>query len=260
MKKPKISIITVCYNSEAHIEEALQSVINQSYENKEYLVIDGGSTDGTLSIIEKYRDKIDYFVSEPDKGISDAFNKGIRAATGDIIGILNSDDFMMPEALEKVAVQYEKDVDLYRGYTLVWNEKRNTKRYMYPNHHFSIPPCRAIICHESSFIAKRLYEEIGLYKVDYKYEMDLDLFVRIYKKKNLKVKMMDVCVMTFRTGGTSSASAMKMKEERVRLIKENGGTGLDVFMFLSYHQIKYITKIVYWSITKWLKKGSDDEK
>ena len=105
MKKPKISIITVCYNSEAHIEEALLSVINQSYENKEYLVIDGGSKDGTLNIIEKYKDRIDYFVSEPDKGISDAFNKGIKAATGDIIGILNSDDFMMPNALTKVAEQ-----------------------------------------------------------------------------------------------------------------------------------------------------------
>ena len=147
MKKPKISIITVCYNSEAHIEEAILSVINQSYENKEYLVIDGGSKDGTLNIIEKYKDKIDYFVSEPDKGISDAFNKGIKAATGDIIGILNSDDFMMKDALTKVAEQYEVGVDLYRGFTLVWNEKRNTKSYMYPNHHFAIPPCRAIICH-----------------------------------------------------------------------------------------------------------------
>ena len=96
MKKPKISIITVCYNSEAHIEEAILSVINQSYDNKEYLVIDGGSKDGTLNIIEKYKDRIDYFVSEPDKGISDAFNKGIKAASGDIIGILNSDDFSIP--------------------------------------------------------------------------------------------------------------------------------------------------------------------
>ena len=121
MKKPKISIITVCYNSEAHIEEAILSVINQSYENKEYLVIDGGSKDGTLNIIEKYKDKIDYFVSEPDKGISDAFNKGIKAATGDIIGILNSDDFMMPDALTKVAEQYEKKIDVYMGYCLVWN-------------------------------------------------------------------------------------------------------------------------------------------
>ena len=84
MKNPKISIITVCYNSEAHLEECIRSIVSQEYENKEYIVIDGGSKDGTLDIIRKYRDKIAYYISEPDKGISDAFNKGIKAATGDI--------------------------------------------------------------------------------------------------------------------------------------------------------------------------------
>lgn len=254
MKSPKISIITVCYNSSLHLEECMQSVINQSYDRKEYIIIDGGSKDGTLEIINKYRDKIDYFVSEPDKGISDAFNKGIKAATGDIIGIINSDDFMMPDVLQKVAEQYEEGVDLYRGYTLVWNEKRNTKKYMYPNHHFAIPPCRAMICHESSFITPELYKRAGLYKVDFKYEMDLDLFVRFYKFKDLKVKMLNLCVMTFRTGGTSSASAAKMKNERIRLIKENGGNNWDVFVFLGYHQAKYMVKIVYWTISKTIKR------
>jgi glycosyltransferase involved in cell wall biosynthesis len=254
MSTPKISIITVCYNSSLHLEECMQSIINQSYENKEYIVIDGGSKDGTLDIINKYRDKIDYFVSEPDKGISDAFNKGIKAATGDIIGIINSDDFMMPDALQKVAEQYEEGVDLYRGYTLVWNEVRNTKKYMYPNHHFAIPPCRAMICHESSFITPGLYQRAGLYKVDFKYEMDLDLFVRFYKFKDLKVKMMNICVMTFRTGGTSSAPAAKMKNERIRLIKENGGTNWDVLVFLGYHQAKYMVKITYWTLSKFMKK------
>ena len=122
MSTPKISIITVCYNSSLHLEECMQSIINQSYENKEYIVIDGGSKDGTLDIINKYRDKIAYFVSEPDKGISDAFNKGMKAATGDIIGILNSDDYMMPGVLRKVADQYEDGIDVYRGYCLIWNE------------------------------------------------------------------------------------------------------------------------------------------
>ena len=251
MNNPKISIITVTYNSEKHLEEAMLSVINQPYENKEYIIIDGGSTDGTLNIVNKYRNQIAYFVSEPDKGISDAFNKGIKVATGDLIGIINSDDFMMPDILSKVAEQYEPGVDLYRGYTLVWNEKRNTKHYMYPNHHFAIPPCRAIICHESSFVTSQLYERAGLYKVDYKYEMDLDLFVRFYKFRDLRVKMMDICVMTFRTGGTSSASAAKMKEERKRLIKENGGSEWDVWIFIGYHQMKYIMKMAYWSITRW---------
>lgn len=252
MKNPKISVITVCYNSEKHIEECIQSVVNQPYENKEYIIIDGGSQDGTLSIINKYRDKIDYFVSEPDKGISDAFNKGIKVATGDLIEILNSDDFMMPDVLTKVAEQYEEGIDIYRGYTLVWDEKRNTKRYMYPNHHFSIPPCRATICHESSFITPSLYNKIGLYKVDYKYEMDLELFVRMYKLDSLKSKMLDVCVMTFRKGGTSSASASKMRRERINLIKENGGNFFDVLIFLGYHRARYVVKIIFQGINKLL--------
>ena len=252
--QPKISVITVCYNSEKHLEECIQSVINQPYENKEYIIIDGGSSDGTLAIIDKYKDKIAYFVSEPDKGISDAFNKGIRAATGALIQILNSDDFMMPDVLSKVAEQYEEGIDIYRGYTLVWDEKLNTKRYMFPNHHFAIPPCRAVICHESSFLTPSLYQRVGLYKVDYTYEMDLELFVRIYKHKDIKKKMMDICVMTFRTGGTSSAPAPRMNSERVRLIRENGGNIFDVVIFLGYHQLRYIVKIFYQFIKKRIKK------
>lgn len=252
--EPKISIITICYNSEKHIEECILSVVNQSYINKEYLIIDGGSTDATLQIIDKYKEHINFFVSESDKGISDAFNKGILAATGDIIGIINSDDFMMPNVLQQIADNYEKGIDLYRGYTLVWNEKRCTQKYMYPNHHFTIPPCRAIICHESSFITPSLYKKAGLYKVDFKYEMDLDLFVRFYKIEDLKVKMMDVCVITFRTGGQSSVSASKMKEERMRLIKENGGNVWDVLVFIGYHRIKYIIKIIYWTLSKIVKR------
>lgn len=254
MKNPKISIITVCYNSEAHIEEALQSVINQSYENKEYLVIDGGSTDGTLSIIEKYKDKIDYFVSEPDRGISDAFNKGIKAATGDIIGILNSDDFMMPDALAKVACQYEESIDVYRGFCIIWNEQLGTKSELHPNNRFGIPPFGAIICHESSFISRQTYNRIGLYKVDYKYMMDLDLFIRMYKDRTLQSKFINVCVITFRTGGASSSAADKLESERKKMIKDNGGSEFDVFSYIIYHRCKYFIKVLVNSIRAWIRK------
>lgn len=242
---PKISIITVCYNSATHIEEAIQSVVNQPYENKEYIVIDGGSTDGTLDIIAKYRNKIDYFVSEPDKGISDAFNKGIKAATGDLIGIVNSDDFMMPDVISKIANEYDEVTDIYRGYCIVWNKEKGTKRELRPNTRFSVPPFGAIICHESSFISKRLYQKVGLYKTDFKYMMDLDLFIRIYKDKTVRTKFIDVCVITFCTGGASSSSFSLLKEERKRLILENGGSRWDVMAYLTYHRIKAILKIFY---------------
>lgn len=251
---PKISIITVSYNSAAHIEEAIQSVVNQPYENKEYIIIDGGSTDGTLDIIDKYRDKIDYFVSEPDKGISDAFNKGIKAATGDIIGILNSDDFMMPDVLSKVASQYEDDIDIYRGYCTIWDEKLGTKRDLHPNLKFGVPPFGAIICHESTFITRKLYDKVGLYKVSFKYCMDLDLFIRIYKDKSVKTKFLNICIDTFRTGGASSSPANKLEEERKRLIRENGGNDFDVFTYIMYHRIKYSVKVIVNTIKAWRKR------
>ena len=121
-KTPKISIITVCYNSEKYLEETIQSVLRQNYQNVEYIIIDGGSTDNTVSIIDKYRQYITYFVSEPDNGISDAFNKGIRVATGDVIGIINSDDLLEEGALERVAQEYAPSVDWYRGDCKVWND------------------------------------------------------------------------------------------------------------------------------------------
>ena len=249
--KPKISIITVCYNSVNHIEESICSVVNQSYSNKEYIVIDGGSTDGTLDIIEKYKDKIDYFVSEPDQGISDAFNKGIKVSTGDIIGILNSDDFMMPDALTHVAAAYESEVDVYRGYCIIWNERLKTKRILRPNNRFGIPPFGAIICHESSFISRNRYDIVGNYKVDFKYAMDLDLFVRMYKDKSLKVKFIDVCVITFRTGGVSSSAASRLEQERLRLVRENGGNWLQAKVFVYYHRVKYAIKVFINYIREW---------
>ena len=91
MKRPKISIVTITYNSEAIVEETIKSVISQDYPDLEYIIIDGGSKDNTLAVVDKYRDRIAKVVSEPDEGISDAFNKGIRNATGDIVGIINSD-------------------------------------------------------------------------------------------------------------------------------------------------------------------------
>jgi len=104
----KVSIITVVYNNRNFIETAIKSVLSQTYKNIEYIVIDGGSKDGTKEIIEKFKDKISEFISEPDKGIYDAMNKGLKLATGDIVGILNSDDFYADKfVLEKVAKKFQ---------------------------------------------------------------------------------------------------------------------------------------------------------
>jgi glycosyltransferase involved in cell wall biosynthesis len=94
----------------------------QDYQNLEYVIIDGGSTDGTLDIIDQYNDSIQVVISEPDKGISDAFNKGITHASGEVIGIINSDDILLPGALQEIAVHYNPEVDVYSGLILFWDE------------------------------------------------------------------------------------------------------------------------------------------
>ena len=113
MAYPVISIVTVCFNSARTLEETMKSVLGQNYPALDYVVIDGGSTDGTLDIIDRYKDRLGYFKSEPDRGISDAFNKGIMNAKGDIICIINSDDILLPGALRAVAEHYDENVDVF---------------------------------------------------------------------------------------------------------------------------------------------------
>lgn len=225
MKNPKISIITSCYNSEKYMEQCIKSIVEQDYDNLEYIVIDGGSTDGTLDIIKKYRDKISYFVSEKDKGISDAFNKGIKAATGDIIGIINSDDYMMPNALKKVAAEYEEGVDVYRGYELLYYPSRKTTKAEYPNNRFGSIPIGNCICHEAAFITKDMYQRVGEYKTNFKYMMDIDLFMRM-NRMGARHKFIDVCVLTFRVGGASSTMSADYIQERRRLTVDNNRGGI----------------------------------
>jgi len=242
LMNPKISIITISYNSERTIEDALKSFFAQSYENKEYVVIDGGSKDSTTTIIDKYKDHIGFFVSEKDNGISDAFNKGIQHCTGDIIGILNSDDMLIEGALGAIANNYDPTVDVYRGNLLYWDEKTGTKFIMRPNMNFKLIPFNPHICHGASFITKKAYDKYGVYK-DYKYLMDLDLFIRLYYG-GAKFKFINKAIVIFRLGGVSSDSESLKKEERRRVIIENGGSKLQANIYVLFHKVKKVMKKV----------------
>ena len=220
--QPKISIVTITFNSESTVEDTIKSVVSQDYPNLEYIIIDGGSKDGTLEIVDRYRDKIAKVVSEPDKGISDAFNKGIRNATGDIIGIINSDDILLPGALSAVAAAYEEGVGVYRGNIYVWDSESNTKILAYPSMKFPLRTFKKrIVCHQSTFVAKSVYEKYGCFKTHFKFMMDVDLLVRLYEA-GVRFKYIPAELAMFRLGGVTSSSFLKKTGELENLFRENG--------------------------------------
>ena len=241
MKNLNISIITVCYNSKAHLEEAINSVLNQTYCNKEYIVIDGGSTDGTLDIINKYRDKIDYFVSEKDRGISDAFNKGITAATGDIIGICNADDLLASDCMQIVADNYEEGVDIYRMNEVVKNFETGEEFLTKPTLVYGKRLMNHYTCHMGCFVTKTAYEKYGMYDVNLRIQMDTDL-LRRFTVKGAKYKYVDANCGFFRRGGVSTSGVKRRNYERKLIMKRYGASILDILVTQSYHHTMQIVK------------------
>jgi glycosyltransferase involved in cell wall biosynthesis len=161
----KVSVICVCFNAQNTIEDSIKSVLNQTYQNIEYIVIDGASTDKTLEIIEKYKDKIDYFVSEPDSGIFNAMNKGIKAATGDILYFLNSNDYIFDEkVIEAVAGFFNKtNSDIVFGnMSFIENNGIEKERRIYADVDklFFINEC---VCHQGIFYKRAVFDKCGLY-------------------------------------------------------------------------------------------------
>ena len=235
----KISIITITYNSEKTVEETIRSVLNQDYENIEYVIIDGGSTDSTLDIVNNYRDRIACVISEKDKGISDAFNKGIQNATGELIGIINSDDVLLPNALSKVASYYDPLTEVYRGNTIVWNAKTQYKCREIPSMKFPVVPYFIHVSHQGTFITRKAYSKYGLFDLNFRYAMDLELLCRFYRSGS-KFKYMDVDVALFRVegDGVTSDSLSKKKEELKYLVVKNGGSSFQAWLY--YANLKCI--------------------
>ena len=251
--EPKISIITITYNSEATLEETILSVTTQAYPALEYVIIDGGSTDGTLDIIQKYKDKIQIVVSEPDHGISDAFNKGITKATGEIIGIINSDDILLPGALQKVAEEYDPKVDVYSGHILFWGVDTDETFSSYPDVTFDTLKLQYNVAHPARFIRKDAYERYGLYREDLRYMMDIELLCRFYKQ-GARFLLIDSPLAKFRIGGTTNDSIYKKKEDYRTFVQSFGGTSWDFRWIWLQAVIKYnLIQLGYWLFGKNLK-------
>lgn len=227
----KISIITVCLNSESTIRDTIESVLSQSYADIEYIIVDGASTDRTMEIIDEYKHHITVVVSEQDRGIYDAMNKGIKLATGDVVGILNSDDFYQNnDVIKNVVSKFISfpDSDLVFG-DVVFVASENLKKIIryYRSGMFKpwklrfgwMPP------HPATFIKKFVYNEVGFYSLDFKISSDYEMFVRLLLVHKLNFSIMNTVIVRMRMGGVSTAdmeSRLVLNREIVRACRRNG--------------------------------------
>jgi glycosyltransferase involved in cell wall biosynthesis len=217
----KVSIITVSYNSEKTIEDTIKSVLSQDYPNIEYLIIDGASKDATLEIVQKYQVKIAKVISEKDKGIYDAMNKGIALATGDIIGILNSDDFYADATvISSIVAQFTPTIEAVYA-DLVYVDANDTNRITrlwksgnYTQGDFKkgwMPP------HPTFFVKSECYQKYGNYSLQLKSAADYELMLRLIHKEQIKINYLPKVIVKMRTGGASNASL----KNRIRANKED---------------------------------------
>ncbi len=210
-----VSVITVSYNSEKTIEKTLKSVLNQTYQNFEYIIIDGGSTDQTLEIIEQYRDKFGdklKIVSEKDNGIYDAMNKGIKMCTGTLVGIVNSDDYYELDALENIVSNYNNEEYLII-YGLIRTLKEGNENMILLRNHMFLN--EGMIPHPSSFVTRKLYEDFGMYNLNYHYAADYDFMVKMSRKEEIQFKPIYDIISNFSLGGASSKA--KSQYEKIKI-------------------------------------------
>lgn len=216
INRPLISIITVCYNSEKTIVKTLESVLNQGYDKYEYIIIDGNSSDGTTSILKKYEEKFNKkmkFVSEKDDGIYDAMNKGIKLASGDIVGIINSDDWYENDSFESIAAQYKDgSKQIIYGYQRLIKDEKEYEIIL-KNHKFI---SERMISHPTCFISRSIYEQYGLYSLKYKISSDYEFMLRMNNYKDIEYTSVPKIISNFRLGGESSTLNGVIETAKIR--------------------------------------------
>jgi glycosyltransferase involved in cell wall biosynthesis len=231
----KVSIVTIVYNSAKTLEDTILSVLNQTYRNIEFIIVDGGSTDGSIDIIKRYQERITW-ISEPDKGISDAFNKGIALSTGELIGIINADDWYERDAVQVVVESFKSDYDVYCGNINLISETGNVSKTKKSRiAHLSLG---MHIMHPSVFVTKKVYDNIGLFNTNFKIAMDYDMLLRIREQK-YKFKYIDKTVANMRTEGASS-DVKKMHREEWELMSKNLNGSSFILAFFSNFSNRFL--------------------
>jgi len=234
-ERPLVSIITIVYNGETDIRQTMDSVLQQSYEPVEYIVIDGGSTDATVSILEEYDSQLSFWESARDKGISDAFNKGITIANGEIIGLVNAGDWYEPNTIEVVVDTFlaEKEVGIVCGALQFW--KGSSLEYLCS----SVPELlerEMSITHPSCFVRTTLYRQFGMFSLDYNLAMDYELLLRL-KTNGVVFVSLDHVLANMQHDGISEENWKKALQEthraRTELLEDSFFSTIWYYYFLT---------------------------
>lgn len=246
----KVSIITVVWNNKETIKDAIESVLNQTYLNIEYIVVDGASNDGTVEIIKNYENKISKFISEKDKGIYDGLNKGIDLATGDIVAFLHSDDLYENDTIiEDIAKEFSKDNSLDGIYgDLIYTYKDDTSKVLRywksKDFHKDLLSQGWMPAHPTLFLKKDIYNKFGKFDLDFKIAADYDFMLRVLKN-NIKVKYLPKVLYKMRVGGESNKSIsniIKKSKEDLKALRRNQIGGLQTLFIKNFSKISQFIK------------------
>lgn len=243
----KVSIVTVVLNNRDYIEDCIDSVVRQSYGNIEHIVVDGGSADGTVDLLRKHENNISRWISEPDRGIYDAMNKGIHLASGDIVGTLNADDFYAHKNVVSTVVNEfaAKKVDSVFA-DLVYVKRNNpTKTVRYYNSAYFTPLKFAfgwMPAHPTFFARRVLYEKYGLFRTDYQIAADYELLVRFLGKYKISYSHIPDVMVNMRTKGVSTRNLNSNRILNKEIMRACSANGIETNIFKVYS--KYFIKIL----------------
>jgi glycosyltransferase len=245
----KISVITIAYNSGHSIADAITSVVSQTYPDVEYIIVDGKSKDNTVEVVKSFGTKISKFVSEPDKGIYDALNKGIRMATGDVIGFMHSDDlFASDDILAKVAALFNANAidSVYGDLEYVYKEDTNKVLRYWKSGSFSLRKLRMgwMPPHPTFYVKRAVYEKYGVFNTSFRISADYDTMLRFLGKYRISTLYLPEVMVKMRVGGASNRSLkniiQKSKEDYQAIQDNNFGT---IFTLL-FKNLRKVTQFI----------------
>jgi glycosyltransferase involved in cell wall biosynthesis len=240
--EPLVSIITVTYNAEKYLEQTIESVLNQTYKNIEYIIIDGGSKDKTIDIIKKFENQVDLWISEPDGGIYFAMNKGINLAKGDIIGILNADDYYFENSVKNI-VQANRinDADVYHGDMLSVDEIANREERITPDE--TVMNEKPSIFHPTCFVKKSVYQKIGDFDTRFNISSDYEFLLRC-KKNKLIFNYVPELITAFRVGGMSASCYSNVEGYKIMKMYNTGYKNQVIWRGIKCYIKTFIKKII----------------